>query len=207
MAKIKRKYIDSHWLIFSIEGIVALLCGWYLMFSSSQDITSLVFIVGSMLLGIGLVELFNVLHRERRRETWGLSLLVAAFEIVAALLLLFTLQQNTAWHLGIIAGYTIIRGVFELLIALKSIDDTTDRFIWLLCGICGVIIGFVVFNSGHFDAGMFIKFFASYLMILGIADLIYGVHNREQKIDDRQARSEAAHKKVTAKTGKNSKKH
>lgn len=194
MAKIKRKYIDSHWLVFAVEGAVALLCGWYIMFSANQDLIGLTFIVGSMLLGLGLIELFNVLHREKMQQTWGFSLAVAAFEIIAALLLLFTLQQNAAWHLGILAGYTIVRGIFELLIAVKSVDDSTDKFIWLLCGICGIIVGFVVFNSGHFATGTFMKFFASYLMILGVADLIYGIHNRDQKNEDRLARKSAARK-------------
>jgi len=41
----------------------------------------------------------------------------------------------------LIAGYTIVRGVLEIMIGLKSVDDKTDKFIWILLGICGAIMG------------------------------------------------------------------
>ena len=31
---IKRKYVDSHWLIFAFEGAVALLFGWFALFTN-----------------------------------------------------------------------------------------------------------------------------------------------------------------------------
>ena len=188
MAKIKRKYIDSHWLVFAVEGVISLLFGWYVMFSGSQDATYLSGVIGWMLLTLGLIELFNVLHRKHLGHNWGLSLTIAIFEILAAFALLLTLQQNSAVALSILSGYTLIRGIFEILISAKSIDDSTDKFIWLICGICGIIFAFVVLNSGHFTPGTFVKFFGSYLTILGLSNLIYGAHNRDQKHEDSLAR-------------------
>lgn len=201
MTKVKRKYIDSHWLIFAIEGIIAMLFGWYIMFSGSQNAIFLTTVTSVMLLIMGLIELFNVLHREHHGHTWGLSLIVAIFELAAALLLFLSLDQSSAVSLTILASYTLIRGIFEILIAFKTVEDSTDKFIWMLCGICGVIFAFVVLNSGHFAEGTFVKFFGSYLMILGLADLIYGIHNYNKKQDDKLARQEA-HKKITKKTKK-----
>ena len=34
----KLKYIDSHWGIFALQGIVALLFGWFALFTGSSDI-------------------------------------------------------------------------------------------------------------------------------------------------------------------------
>lgn len=201
MSKIQRKYIDSHWLVFGVEGVVALIFGWFVLFSSSQDTTFLVATVSCMLLILGLIELFNVLHREHFRRTWGFSAVIAVFELVTALVLFTSLTQNPAIAMTILSIYALVRGVFEILIALRSVDDSTDRFIWLLCGICGIIFAFIVFNSGHFTPGTFVKFFGSYLMIIGLSNLIYGVHNRDQKEEDRIARS-ATRKKSTPKVTK-----
>ena len=60
-------------------------------------------------------------------------------------------------------------------------DDLTDRFIWVLTGISGCIIGIVVVNAGHLGNLPFIKYFGSYMMIFGISNLIYAIHNKEQK--------------------------
>lgn len=202
LTKIKRKYVDSHWLVFACQGAIMLLFGWFAMFAKHPDTTFLIAVVSSVLLVLGLIELFNVLHRSRRRHIWGLSIIMAVVEIGIALSLILTLDQNVAWHLSIIALYTLSRGLIELLIAIKSIDDLTDRFIWLTCGICGIIIGFVVFNSGHLAAGTFVEFFGAYMMILGIGNLIYGVHNRDQKLEAAAIRQNTRNRTTSRKGNK-----
>lgn len=195
---IKRRYVDSHWLIFAFEGVVALLFGWFALFTNLADTGALVSIVGSLLLGLGIIELFNLLRRAHLNETWGFTLISALIEVATAFALLFTSDQNAVWHLALIAGYTVIRGVFEILTGLKAIDDLTDKFIWVITGICGAIMGFVILNSGSVtvedNAPTFIKFFGAYMMLYGLANLIYGVHNHDQATDLKAERSEAAKK-------------
>ena len=90
----KLKYIDSHWGVFALQGVVALLFGWFALFTGSSDVQTLVVIVGSVLLSLGIIELFNLLIRTRTRNTWGISLLMAILEIGAALSLLFTYEPT-----------------------------------------------------------------------------------------------------------------
>ena len=195
---IKRKYVDSHWLIFAFEGAVALLFGWFALFTNLREASALVSVVGSTLLGLGIIELFNLLRRARLNETWGFTLISALVEIGVAFALLFTADQELVWHLALVAGYTVARGLFEILIGLKSIDDITDKFIWVITGICGVIMGFVILNSGNEavsdNALIFIKFFGAYMTLYGLANLIYGVHNHNQAADLKAERSEVAKK-------------
>ena len=179
----KLKYIDSHWGIFALQGIVALLFGWFALFTGSSDLQTLIIIVGSVLLSLGVIELINLLIRTRTRNTWGISLIMAILEIGAALSLLFTYEQNAAWHLVVIAAYTILRGLFEIILGLRPIDDTTDKFSWALAGICGCIMGIVILNTGHLGTTHFIKYFGSYMMVFGIVNLIYAMHNNEQSRD------------------------
>ena len=181
----KLKYIDSHWGIFVLQGIVALLFGWFALFTSSSDVQTLVIIVGSVLLSLGIIELLNLLARTRARNTWGVALFMAILEVTAGLSLLFTYEQNVAWHLIVIASYTIIRGIFEIILGLKAIDDLTDKFIWILTGVCACIMGVVIFNTGHLGNTPFIKYFGSYMMVFGVVNLIYAVHNKEQAKDYR----------------------
>lgn len=195
---IKRRYVDSHWLIFAFEGVIALLFGWFALFTNLADTGALVSIVGSLLLGLGIIELFNLLRRAHLNETWGFTLVSALIEIATAFALLFTSDQNAVWHLALIAGYTVVRGIFEILIGLKAVDDITDKFIWIITGICGAVMGFVILNSGEAtvenNAPTFIKFFGAYMMLYGLANLIYGVHNHDQATDLHAERSEAARK-------------
>ncbi len=192
----KLKYIDSHWGIFALQGIVALLFGWFALFTSSSDIQTLVIVVGSVLLSLGIIELLNLLARTRTKNTWGVSLVMAILEISAGLALLFTYEQNVAWHLVVIAAYTILRGIFEIILGLRAIDDFTDKFIWILAGVCACIMGVVILNTGHLGTTPFIKYFGSYMMVFGVVNLIYSVHNNEQGKDYRSEKL-AAKKKMS----------
>lgn len=192
----KLKYIDSHWGIFALQGVVALLFGWFALFTNSSDIQTLVIVVGSVLLSLGIIELLNLLARTRTKNTWGVSLVMAILEISAGLALLFTYEQNVAWHLVVIAAYTILRGIFEIILGLRSIDDLTDKFIWILAGICACIMGIVILNTGHLGTIPFIKYFGSYMMVFGVVNLIYSVHNNEQSKDYRSEKL-AAKKKIS----------
>lgn len=192
MAHIKRKYIDSHWLVFIFQGAVALLFGCVTLFTSNESPFGLIPIVGLCLLSLAVVEFANSLYRSHHREGWLVATLVALFDAAFGLTLLFVSGYDMVWQLSLLAAYTALRGIFEIVIGFRTTVDPTDRFIWLLCGIAGVVFGFVIFNSGHLQNVDFIRFFGAYMLILGIGSLIYGVHNHEQKREDLAARSEAA---------------
>ena len=199
MAHINRRYIDSHWLVFIFQGVLALLFGWITLFHATDSISFIVALVGIFLLGLSIIEFINSLNRAHKKTGWFVSIAVALVDVAAALLLLLTLSQNVAWHLVVIAAYTLLRGIFEIFIGFRTTVDPTDRFIWVLTGMCGAIMGFAIFNSGALATASFVRFFGAYLIIFGVSSLIYGIHNRTQQLEDHRARSEAAKSRKTPK--------
>ena len=200
MAHIKRKYIDSHWLVFIFQGIIALVFGCVTLFTSDSSSTALIPIIGIFLLGLAVVEFANSIYRSYNKEGWAVSTGVAMFDGLFGLLLLFVVNEGMTWHLVLLAAYTLLRGIFEVVIGFRTTVDPTDRFIWCLCGVCGLLFGIVIFNSGHLANVDFVRFFGAYMMILGVSSLIYSIHNREQQREDRLARSEAAKERQKLKT-------
>ncbi|MBR3232812.1 DUF308 domain-containing protein [Candidatus Saccharibacteria bacterium] len=196
MAHINRKYIDSHWLLFVIKGLLAIGFGGFALFDMRRDFSSLVMLVGLFLLSLSILEFVNALYRARQKTGWAVSVTLAIIDAIVALALLFTLNQDPAWHLYIIAGYTFLRGFAEIVSGFRATVDPTDRFTWVFSGICGAIMGIVILNSESF----FTRFFGVYLLILGICSLFYGIHNRAQKQEDLVARRESA--ALAAKTRK-----
>ena len=199
MAHIKRKYIDSHWLVFIFQGIIAFLFGCLTLFTSGDSSRGLIPVVGLSLLALAVVEFANSIYRSYNKQGWLVSTGVAVFDAAFGLILLFVMNEGMAWHLVMMSIYTLLRGVFELLIAFRTTVDPTDRFIWGLCGICGVLFAIAIFNSGHLANVDFMRFFGAYMMILGVSSLIYSAHNRDQQREDRVARSEAAKEKKPTK--------
>lgn len=200
---VKRKYIDSHWLVFIFQGVIALFFGCLTLFTSGDNsVCGLMPIVGIFLFALAVVEFANALYRSRHHDGWLVSTLVAIFDAAFGIAILLLSGQPMVWQLSLVAGYTLLRGCFEILLGLRTTVDPTDRFIWVLCGICGIVFSFAIFNAGHLPNVDFLRFFGAYMMILGVSSLIYGRHNREQKVEDREARSLAAKKAQAQKKDK-----
>lgn len=189
MAINTHRHIDSHWLIFAGKGALALIFGWLMLFNSSSDFVTNISYCGFFLLAFSIIEFINSLYRAHLNFGWIVSVLIALLDAAAAfILVLYNGANFTTVSLITIAAYTILRGIFEILIGLRIDDDTTDRFIWIITGICGAVMGIAILNCGGFlDTGLFVRFFGSYVMISGLANLIYGIHNRDQASEARAA--------------------
>ena len=200
MAHINRRYIDSHYLLFAAKGILAVLFGLFLIFNGSKNITALISTIGCFLAALGISEAVSAAYRRKKRQGALITLIIAILDAAVALALLLTLGQNTIYHLIIIAVFTFIHGICEILIGFFTTVDPTDRFIWVLSGILGAVMGIVLLNIAGFVPffGIYrpsVSFFGIYLLSFGLCSLIYAAHNRAQKIEDRVARSEVARTK------------
>ena len=196
-----RKYVESHWLFYVFQGLASLAFGGYILFAINDSIPELSALVGVALLALGIIELFNLLYRKHFGGSLALSLILAITEVAIALMILFTRDYNMVWPLTLIAIYTIGRGILEIVLSFVAMTDKTDRFMWIVCGICACVIGIVILNSGDFvSQTAFLKFFGSYMMIYGITNLFYGIHNRNElkEIKDEQAKKRQARAKAKA---------
>lgn len=194
MAKINRRFIDKHWLVFIARGILAAMFGCYALFSGASDVSNIVAVISVLLLLMGIVDAVGALYSSTKKHGWFNAVLDAGVDVAAALCLLFFAKDDLTSSLVILAVYTIASGVIDIFHSFLSTVDPTDRFIRGLAGACGCLIGLVILNAGGFEITTFIRFFGAYMLLVGVTSLIYGVHNRSQNIEDKQARSQARKK-------------
>lgn len=202
MAKINRRFIDKHWLVFIVRGGLAMIFGFLMLFGGLTNLESVVATISIFLLVMGIIDATSALYNSSKKHGWVNSVIDALIDVVAALALLFYAKNDLVNSLIIIAAYTFISGIIDVFHGFISTVDPTDRFIRILAGVVGCVMGFVILNAGSFELMTFIRFFGVYLLIVGITSMIYGVHNRSQNVEDKIARSEAAKKKVAKKSAK-----
>ncbi|MBR0467633.1 DUF308 domain-containing protein [Candidatus Saccharibacteria bacterium] len=195
MAKLNRKYIDKHWLVFILRGALAGAFGFIALFSGMANIESIVAVISVFLLLMGIVDSVGALYNSTKKHGWINSVIDAGIDVVAAVVLLFFARNDLVTSVIILSIYTILSGVIDIFHGFLSTVDPTDRFIRVLVGACGCIIGAVILNAGSFEITTFIRFFGTYMLIVGVTSLIYGVHNRAQNIEDKIARKQARKKK------------
>ena len=201
MAKINRKYIDKHWLIFLVRGGLAIIFGCVILFSGLAEVGNVIAIASVFLLLMGIVDAVGALYASTKKHGWINSIIDALVDVIVAVALLFFAKDSLVGGLVIISIYTIVSGVIDIFHAFLSTVDPTDRFIRLLAGAAGCVIGLVILNAGGFELMAFMRFFGVYMLIVGVTSMIYGAHNRAQGVEDKVARSEAR-KKTTKKRGK-----
>ena len=200
MAKINRRFIDKHWVVFLIRGGLAMIFGFLMLFGGLDNLESVIATISVFLLVMGIIDATGALYNSTKKHGWINSVIDALIDVVAALALLFFAKSDLVASLIVISTYTFISGLIDVFHGFLSTVDPTDRFIRVLAGIVGCVMGFVILNAGSFEVMTFIRFFGAYLLIVGITSMIYGVHNRSQRIEDKIARSESAKKRVTKKT-------
>lgn len=197
MAKINRKFIDKHWLVFLFRGALAVVFGCMTLFTSMVDFGNLIAVISVFLLLMGIVDAIGALYSSTKKHGWFNAIIDAAIDVAAAMTLLFFAKDSLTNSVVVISIYTIASGVIDVFHGFLSTVDPTDRFIRVLAGITGCVIGAVILNAGGFEILTFIRFFGVYMLLVGATSLIYGVHNRSQEIEDKIARSNSAKKKKT----------
>ena len=200
MAHINRRFIDKHWLVFAVRGAAAMIFGFLMLFGGFNSLESVIAVVCVFLLAMGIVDAVSALYNSSKKHGWFNSVVDALIDVAASLMLLFLARNDLVGSLIIIAVYTFISGVIDIFHGFLSTVDPTDRFIRVLAGMIGCVMGLVIINAGNFEIMTFIRFFGAYLLIVGVTSMIYGVHNRAQGIEDKVARSEARKKAAARKT-------
>ena len=195
MAKINRKYIDKHWLVFIFRGALAGGFGLIALFGGMTSIETMVAIISIFLLIMGIVDSIGALYNSTKKHGWMNSVIDATIDIAAAIVLLFFARNDLVTSVIILSVYTILSGIIDIFHGFLSTVDPTDRFIRILVGACGCIVGAVILNAGGFELMTFIRFFGAYMLIVGVTSMIYGVHNRARNIEDKIARKQARKKK------------
>jgi len=191
MAKINRRYIDKHWFVFILRGGLAAIFGFLALFGGMADLETVIAVISVFLLFMGIVDAVSALYSSTKKRGWVTSVIDAAIDVAAALALLFFTKNGLVGSLIILSIYTFISGLIDIFHGFLSTVDPTDRFIRVLAGVCGCVMGAVILNAGNFEITTFIRFFGAYMLVVGVTSLIYGVHNRAQNIEDKVARKEA----------------
>lgn len=202
MAHINRRYIDKHWSVFVVRGALALVFGLVTLFGGISDFEMVISVVGIFLLLMGIVDSVSALYASMQKRGWVVSVIDALIDMGAALSLMFFAKNNIVTGLVVIAVYTLVSGLVDVFHGFLSTVDPTDRFIRILTGALGCVMGIVIFNSGEFEITTFLRFFGAYVLLVGVTSMIYGIHNRSQDKEDSVARKEITRTRKTAKTVK-----
>jgi len=199
VSKTTKKFIESHWLTFALKGAISIVAGLCLMFAPTGDnsISLLTQIAGWTMFGLAFIEVANVIYRQSRSHNWGFPLVLGIIELTIAIALLWTFNpgmptEDLVWvRIILLASYVLFASVVTVVMGFMSFSNMTDRFMWVVNGMLGAIVSFVMFGGTELGTGAHIQLFGTYLMINGITDLFFGVHSKDEIMIAKAARKAA----------------
>lgn len=199
------KFIESHWLTFALKGAISVVAGMFMMLATGGDTEVLIQVVGWTMVALGCIEIANMVHRSRRQHNWGFPLFLGLLEVAIAASLLVTAipgvgASQLIWlRIIILSSYVLFASLATIVIGFGSFTNLTDRFMWIVNGMLGAVLAFVMFAGSGLSPTTHIEIFGIYLLINGITDLFFGVHSRDEALE---AKAQRAAKRASAKRGK-----
>jgi len=176
---LKKRYLESHYTIFILKGLVGILIGLFLFFTSHDDFRLLSALVGLTLVIFGSSECVNIVQRRKSNSSAAVPIFIMLIEVTLGILMLSPkIGEHLIPVVTILAGYMVLRGLFEIISAIKNLSDKTARFMWLVAGTVGVILGIVVFTYPAADNFTVFRFVGTYFIIYGLIKLIYSVYRK-----------------------------
>ena len=86
-------------------------------------------------------------------------------------------------------SYVLFASVATIVIGFGSFTNMTDRFMWIVNGMLGAILAFVLFAGSGLSVTKHIELFGVYLLINGLTDLFFGVNSRDEALEEKAERA------------------
>ena len=86
MAKINRRFIDKHWMVFLMRGGLAVIFGIFALFYGFTNIETTIAIISILLLLMGIIDAVGALYSSTKKHGWINSVFDALVDVKLTLL-------------------------------------------------------------------------------------------------------------------------
>lgn len=160
--------VKALWWLVLIRGVLAVVFGLYALFSPAAALLALIFVYGFYAIFDGVTALVAG-FRNRGTSHWGWHIVQGVVSLVAGFIALFWPGPTILALVLIIAVWSIVLGVTEIVEAFTARRNGSSSWVWLLIGgIVGILFGIVLISSPAAGA-------LTLLWVIGIFALVFGV--------------------------------
>jgi uncharacterized membrane protein HdeD (DUF308 family) len=160
--------IAQKWWVLLIKGICAILFGVFAIAWPGITLWSLVILYGAFVLADGIMAIaLGIAGHERGRAWWGM-ILVGILGIAAGVITFIWPGLTALVLLIIIASWAIVRGVFEIIGAIKLRKVIDDEWIMVLSGLFSIAFGVLLLLRPAAGALAVVLLIGAFMIAIGI---------------------------------------
>ena len=170
--------VKALWWLVLIRGVLAVLFGLYALFSPAAALLALIFVYGFYAIFDGVAALV-VGFRNRGTSHWGWHVVQGVVSLVAGLIALFWPGPTIFALVIIIAVWSIVLGVTEIVEAFTARRHGSSSWVWLLVGgIVAILFGIVLIVSPTAGALTLLWLIGAFALVFGVVHVVWAFRLR-----------------------------
>jgi uncharacterized membrane protein HdeD (DUF308 family) len=170
--------LAKNWWALVLRGIVGLVLGVVAFTRPVMTIAVLVSLFGAYALLDGALSIIAAWRASRSHEPWGPFLVEGIVGIGIGLATFFWPGVTLLILLLMIATWAVLKGVFEVLAAIRLRKLITGEWLLALGGIMSILFGVIVFSAPLVGAVALSLWVGSYAFVFGVVLIALGLRLR-----------------------------
>ena len=170
------------WGLVVTEGVLAILAGVALLFWPAATAVLLVTLFGLFVLIWGIVGSVRSLISAGRMNGWWVQLIISVLLVALGVYLLRNVDIALATFILLIGFTFIVRGLYDILMALfsKEPDVAGNRSLLVVLGLLGLVAGAVTLVQPVASGLAFIWVAGVYALIFGVFTLAFAMKSQPE---------------------------
>ncbi len=158
----------NRWWVLFFKGVCAIALGVSAIVWPGITLLSLVFVFATFTLIDGVAAIVLGIRGEKDGTVWWTLVVMGLLAILAGIVSFVYPQITVKVLLAIIAASAIVRGVFELIVAVRLRKELDDEWILALSGLMSILFGGLILYRP--DAGLvaIVLLIGAYMIAIGV---------------------------------------
>ncbi|MFH0757198.1 MAG: DUF308 domain-containing protein [Bacteroidota bacterium] len=172
----------KNWWFLVINGLIAILFGFFLLFFDTDLIKFLMIYIGIGGAVVGAILLIAAIRNIKKDKHAGMLLFESILTLVIGLILVLFPSFSLKFFLIIIGVWAVILGIVQLAILINIKEKLASKNILLFNGILTMVLGVMLFFDPVTTAGFLLKILGVFAIIFGILMIYFGFVLKTLKI-------------------------
>ncbi len=170
--------VKALWWLVLLRGVLAVIFGLYALFAPASALLALVYVYGFYAIMDGVAALFMG-FRHRGTSHWGWHIAQGVVSLVAGVIALFWPGPTILALVLIIAVWSIVLGVTQIVEAFTARRQGSSSWGWMLVsGIVGILFGIVLIASPTAGALTLLWVIGGFALVFGVVLIVWAFRLR-----------------------------
>lgn len=171
--------VNDMWWMGAVEATLALFFGIVALFWPGMTLAVLVYLFSAFVIGVGILEVIGGFMSRRIRTSWWATVVLGVVGVGIGVYLVRHPRVSFGVLILLIGLALITRGLLDIVRVFVDRAHTSDKVIWSIVGLLGIVAGIIVFYQPVAGGVAFVWVLGLYAIILGTLGIVTALALRE----------------------------